>query len=660
MLSPVFVTLSILPILWLCLNAYAYLEYFSGRELDYDYIVVGAGSAGLQMGVFLENSNASYVIYEKGPTAGSFWTRFPISNDGELISVNSQYKSLRYDWHSLLNTDVKFTAEGFFPKRKEVHTYLNKVAATLNVSYNTEVEGIEGWFGNYACVLLTNGEKRCARRVFVGTGLQEVRYPELEDAGALPYSKFNNSLNKGKRVCVLGNGNAGWEITQASLNTALTVSNFNRRPTRWSITTKYTGDVRIKYAQAMENFLSKLLYYSSQILPQAMLNLMTDEQYLYFIEKFIRAQLHHSKNIRDEKVQVRTRVFRQSNMMYDFPWACEVVYYAYGFRSTLPGIEESKKLFPSDVGEWYESDQSNVHYIGWHMHSHDFRRGAGGFVSGFRYLIRNLWKWVQEKDSTLTDRQQTENTENHEMGSVEEKHYDKVVGNTSSNGVPLYTREEIITHVYERLTVSASDIMIMQDGGVLRDIIELAVLDKEGDQDLFSYCEGCNYNFYAPERKENALFFYFGWKRGSRIADNMWNERFWSHGKVGVSNILMHPKFEFRGHGYALLEAILNNWYPDTDEIKAVVTEALDAMKKIANGETVDLEKALTYEDSGEKWSILNETDSGPVCEGDSCDADDSLRGSMEAIEKLQMESADPIESPSLEFAKSTHIGKSH
>lgn len=32
------------------------------------------------------------------------------------------------------------------------------------------------------------------------------------------------------------------------------------------------------------------------------------------------------------------------------------------------------------------------------MHERDFRRGAGGFLSGYRYLIRNLIRRAREVD----------------------------------------------------------------------------------------------------------------------------------------------------------------------------------------------------------------------------------------------------------------------
>ena len=219
------------------------------RVADYDYIVIGAGSAGLQMGLYMQRDGASYVIFEKGRDAGTFWRTFPMT--GELISANSNTESERYDQHSLLQAPLKFrnVTKKFFPQRGDFHSYLNTIAATLNVVYNTEVVKLLGG----PCLILANGRRKCAaHRIFVGTGLAPILWPELEAAGSIPYSRFNTSVVDGMRVCIFGNGNAAWEMAQASYPTAESVAVLGRRPTRWSFVTKYSGDVRIKYAQVRE------------------------------------------------------------------------------------------------------------------------------------------------------------------------------------------------------------------------------------------------------------------------------------------------------------------------------------------------------------------------------------------------------------------------
>ena len=47
------------------------------KQIVYDYIILGAGPEGLQLGYFLENQGRNYLILEEGDTPGSFFKRFP-------------------------------------------------------------------------------------------------------------------------------------------------------------------------------------------------------------------------------------------------------------------------------------------------------------------------------------------------------------------------------------------------------------------------------------------------------------------------------------------------------------------------------------------------------------------------------------------------------
>ena len=63
----------------------------------------------------------------------------------------------------------------------------------------------------------------------------------------------------------------------------------------------------------------------------------------------------------------------------------------------MPGKRLNKR-FPS-FGDYYAaSENPTISYIGWLGHKDDFQKGAGGFLSGYRYLIRNLIHHVRELD----------------------------------------------------------------------------------------------------------------------------------------------------------------------------------------------------------------------------------------------------------------------
>ena len=77
----------------------------------FDYLIVGAGPAGLQLGYFLERAGRNYLILEAGDGPGTFFKQFP--RHRKLISINKIYNgyedpelSLRCDWNSLLSDDL--------------------------------------------------------------------------------------------------------------------------------------------------------------------------------------------------------------------------------------------------------------------------------------------------------------------------------------------------------------------------------------------------------------------------------------------------------------------------------------------------------------------------------------------------------------------------
>jgi hypothetical protein len=51
-----------------------------------DYLIIGAGPAGLQLGYFLERSGRDYLILEAGSHPGTFFRKYP--RHRQLISIN--------------------------------------------------------------------------------------------------------------------------------------------------------------------------------------------------------------------------------------------------------------------------------------------------------------------------------------------------------------------------------------------------------------------------------------------------------------------------------------------------------------------------------------------------------------------------------------------
>ena len=122
------------------------------ESIKLDYLVIGAGPAGIQLAYFLDRANQSYLVLEANDRPGVFFEQYP--RHEKLLSINKVYTGyedrltkLRYDWNSLFcDDDFAFTqyTKEYFPIGKDYARYLNDFAARfgLNIQYETRVENV--------------------------------------------------------------------------------------------------------------------------------------------------------------------------------------------------------------------------------------------------------------------------------------------------------------------------------------------------------------------------------------------------------------------------------------------------------------------------------------------------------------------------------------
>lgn len=493
-------------------------------EQPTDYLVIGAGGSGLQTALFLQKHGMSYAVFEKENVVGSFWNKFPVF--GELISVNkwvrNETQRLRYDWHSFLESNLTMLdiSEDYFPQGSDWRKYMEQAAVEAGIMPRIKfgVEVLRVANDGTPCVYVREGgqkatlARRCAnRRVFMGTGLQEKNEPFLRAMGGVPYSQISKKLAYHKRVCILGNGNAGFEVAQNIFNVADRVTIYGKESHRLSSVTRYTGDVRVKFLQILENLHGKLLD--------------TVDKYDYsFRLKGLEDYLNATQ------IEQVNSLIRAGTFLKQFK--CEVFVVATGFRSHVPGLTLGyDERFPRTSSEhgWYVSAQNpSVHYIGWLMHESDFRKGAGGFLSGYRYLIRNLIHSVREADE----------------GVMYPRH--------------ILTKEEAIAHALARLQV-ADDLIILQDGVVLRDAIVPAGNDIEGTE-VYHYYEGASFNFHDDIiSHQDVVYLYFSWGDGRNVQSVFDNVLRYSDTNTLI-NLFLHPVVEKNGRTRDMMEDLEQAW----------------------------------------------------------------------------------------------------
>ena len=146
-------------------------------------IIVGAGPAGIQLAYYFEKAGIDYIILEQNALAGSFFDRYPLTN--QLISINKRNTgstnpefNLRHDWNSLLSDDgPKFTeySTEFYPDRKDLVRYMNDFAAkyAMKIKYSHSVKKIRKIDGGYSLAVNAEGNTilyEC-ERLIIATGL---------------------------------------------------------------------------------------------------------------------------------------------------------------------------------------------------------------------------------------------------------------------------------------------------------------------------------------------------------------------------------------------------------------------------------------------------------------------------------------------------------
>ncbi|XP_067937760.1 FAD-dependent oxidoreductase domain-containing protein 2-like [Watersipora subatra] len=366
----------------------------------YEYVIVGAGPAGLQMAYFLQKEGRRYVVYEAQPRAATFFEKLP--RNKRLLSLNKKYNffeeaefNLRHDWNSLLSDDgeMKFTSysDELYPNSGDLAQYLNDFAEKfqLNICYNTKVTKVSKPAECFLLTARTDGgvETNCsARCVLMATGAMEENVPEsiegLELASTYGQYDMNKEQYKNKMVLVVGGGNSAFETANYLSDTAAIVHvAFNKR-IQFAWNTHAVGDLR-----AVNNNIIEMYHLKS-------------------LHSTIGSKVH--KIVKNEQGKFVV-TFKDLNTHWDVPgWLLfdmeyDQVITCMGWKYVRPEMfDDTIKIETVRDGRYpklsncWETDTENLFYIGTTMASID-KQSASGFIHGFRYNIRTLFNLLEQR-----------------------------------------------------------------------------------------------------------------------------------------------------------------------------------------------------------------------------------------------------------------------
>lgn len=249
----------------------------------HDYIVVGGGPAGVQMGYLLESAGRDYLILEREDNVGTFFRKFP--RHRRLNSINKRFNwfrepefNLRFDWHSLLTHDYSFPYRGYstevFPQADTLAQYVQDFRDHfgIQVAFNTTVTHIARDPLTRHFILSTgSGQEYRCRTLLMATGPVKPNLPDIPGIElARTYVDHDADLEtyEDKRVLVIGGGISAFETANhlAGVTAAVTVA-LGKKFMKHAWRTHFAGDLRSHDNTILDMVALKMLHgiYSIEI-----------------------------------------------------------------------------------------------------------------------------------------------------------------------------------------------------------------------------------------------------------------------------------------------------------------------------------------------------------------------------------------------------------
>ncbi|HEY4027056.1 MAG TPA: NAD(P)-binding domain-containing protein [Candidatus Dormibacteraeota bacterium] len=362
------------------------------RTEELDFVILGAGAAGLQLAYFLGRSGHSYVVLEGDAEVGAFWRRYPRSR--ELISFNrvsSIYEDpevrMRWDWNSLLTDGNEHLFREYsrrlYPTADEMIRYLRDFATrySIDIRYGTVVTGVSRE-GDGFVLRAEDGAAYRGRRLVVATGVRRPHVPDIpgiELAEGYETVPLDPEAFRDQRVLVIGKGNSAFEVVNAMIDTVALVHAASPHPVRMAWRTRHPGNVRANYVRILDTYQLKLL---NGVLDCHIQDIRRQDGDLAVRVAYVHAD-GEEETLHYDRV-IRCTGFRFDDGIFD--------------DSCRPDIDPVTGRLPAQTSCWESVNVPDLFFAGTLMQVRDFRRASTPFVDGFRYNIRTLFRMLCQGD----------------------------------------------------------------------------------------------------------------------------------------------------------------------------------------------------------------------------------------------------------------------
>lgn len=375
-----------------------YENFTSSTNKIYNYLIIGAGPAGLQTAYFLKKYNEDYIVIEKSNNSGSFFQKFPIHR--KLISINkvntgsnNKEFNLRHDWNSLLSDDdsllFKNYSQDYYPSADVMVNYLNdfKNKNDLNVLYNTNVNKINK-INDLFEIQTSKGTFKC-KNLIVATGLfKSNKSTKFDDV--ILYSDLTSDKEKfkNKNILIIGQGNSAFETANYLNDVAAFVHVAGKGALKFAWQTHYPGHLRAVNNDFLDTYQLKsqngLINFKKN--EDIMISKKNNKFYLFGMqsEKSIENNSFDLGNINSLIEDL------EGQKGYDYVIDCT------GFNMDNSIFGNIKPLTNGKVPLLkpnFESKNINhLYFAGVISQEISYKKSSSAFIHGFRYLVKSMVK----------------------------------------------------------------------------------------------------------------------------------------------------------------------------------------------------------------------------------------------------------------------------
>ncbi len=355
-----------------------------------DYLIIGAGPAGLQLGYLFAGRGRDYLILERSSEPGAFFKTFP--RHGKLISINKVHTgtehpqmNLRWDWNSLLcdSDDLLFRnySRKYFPDSRDLVRYCRDFADhyRLKIRYEAPVESVTRVEEGFR-VRVGTGEEFRTRCLLIATGLSRPRVPDfpgVEFCQSYVDHDIDPESYVNQRVLIVGKGNSAFETADNLIEAASAIHILSPESVRMAWQSHFVGHLRAVNNDFLDTYQLKS---QNAVIDAEIVKVERHEQRLLVHIKYSHA-MGQSAAIPYDHVILCTG-FRMDTSIFD--------------DTCRPKMTVWEKL-PEQTLEWESANVPDLFFAGTLMQACDYKKTMSGFIHGFRHNLVSLANLLEER-----------------------------------------------------------------------------------------------------------------------------------------------------------------------------------------------------------------------------------------------------------------------